>query len=244
MTDLLIDVGNSGVKWALLDASELEVKRYRSDSGRLAQELWRAAGSDVPVWVSSVAGEEADRVLRAALAQVGFSNTHFCSTPERECGLVNSYSDPHRLGVDRWLAMLGAWCRERGPLMVVDAGSALTCDLVSDAGQHLGGYILPGPAMMESSLLAGTSRIRYDEANEPSLEAGRDTAACVSAGVWSAALGAIASIRERYPRYRVIVTGGDAPTLRALGLQGEWHPNLVLQGLAERAGRADPEEMT
>ena len=244
MTDLLIDVGNSGVKWALLDASELEVKRYRSDSGSLAQELWRAVGSDVPVWVSSVAGEEADRVMRAALIQVGFSQTHFCSTPERECGLVNSYSDPHRLGVDRWLAMLGAWCREQGPFMVVDAGSALTCDLVSGAGEHLGGYILPGPAMMESSLLAGTSRIRYDEAKEPSLTAGRDTAACVTAGVWSAALGAIASIRERYPQYKVIVTGGDAPALMALGLQGEWHPNLVLQGLAERACRADPKDMT
>lgn len=247
MRGVVIDVGNSAIKWALLDGAELDPYRFVPDSldrRAVSDEIWRSAGSDVPVWVSSVAGDQTDGVLQAALTEAGFSQVQFCAAPAREDGLVNSYPEPERMGVDRWFAMLGAWCSAQGPLLVVDAGSALTCDLVAGDGRHLGGYILPGLDMMESSLQAQTQRVRYDDKTAPSLAPGNTTAACVVAGILCAAVGAIAEVRRRHLEHSLILTGGDAATLMALGIAGEWRPNLVLEGLARRARRDGFEVVT
>ena len=240
MNGVVIDIGNSAAKWAVLTDQELTVSRHdvRGQTWlELARQIAQAVDGEAPVWVSSVADARANGSLQEALAEAGLSRVEFCRAQAREGGLLNSYADPDRMGVDRWLAMLGAWCSDPGPLLVIDAGSALTCDLVAGDGQHLGGYILPGPGMMESSLLSQTQGIRYEARELPSLEPGCSTAACVGSGIWAAAVGAVNEVHQRYGGHKVILTGGDAGTLMALGVSGDWRPNLVLEGLAERARR-------
>ena len=81
----------------------------------------------------------------------------FASSTDTAAGVRNGYSNPAQLGVDRWLAVIGAFHRHRDACCVVDAGTALTIDGVDATGQHLGGFIVPGPRLMVESLLTGTS---------------------------------------------------------------------------------------
>jgi type III pantothenate kinase len=69
----------------------------------------------------------------------------------------NAYAQPELLGVDRWLAAIGAWSLRRTACCIVDVGTATTIDVLDDAGLHLGGFIVPGPRLMVQALHSGTS---------------------------------------------------------------------------------------
>jgi type III pantothenate kinase len=147
------------------------------------------------------------------------------------------------MGVDRWLAMLGARRRTGERLCVVDAGSALTIDLVDASGQHEGGYIIPGPALMERALLLDTDRVRFDEDTGYALTPGVSTAEAVRHGIALAQAGAVALALEQ--------AGGDAPELffcgggarelmRLLERAGTFAPDLVFEGLEVMAAGINP----
>ena len=140
------------------------------------------------------------------------------------------------------MAMLGARTRYRGNLCVIDAGSAVTIDLVSADGQHAGGYILPGPTLMERALLLDTDRVRFEEDLVYNLTPGRSTAEAVRHGVALALVGAVelALARLGDPDVQLVFSGGAGEVLMdLLGRGGRWHPDLVFDGLeimaAERA---------
>ncbi len=82
-------------------------------------------------------------------------------------GVVNGYADPSLLGVDRWLAVIGAYQRVQGACVVADIGTAATVDVVAADGRHRGGYIVPGPQLMVASLLRGTSDLAEFRAISP-----------------------------------------------------------------------------
>ena len=145
--------------------------------------------------------------------------------------LINAYPKPQQLGVDRWLAMLAARAGNRGPVCVIDAGTAITIDLVSASGQHEGGYILPGVELMRRALTNETGRIQVPELASPMTQAGTDSVACVSAGIWHAALGGVQSVLAEHPEHAPLLTGGSADALLELGLNAESRPDLVLEGL-------------
>jgi hypothetical protein len=86
------------------------------------------------------------------------------ATSAQAHGVRIAYSDPARLGVDRFLALIGAHALHAGPKLIVDAGTAVTYDLLLADGSHLGGLILPGIALMRDSVLAGTQIPRYEPA--------------------------------------------------------------------------------
>jgi len=121
-------------------------------------------------------------------------------------------------------------------LLVFVAPPELTCDVVAASGQHLGGYIMPGSQLIELALRRDTKRIRYDDSQPVTLDAGNTTAACVSSGIWMALVGAISALQQRYPDHRSILTGGDGQALIDLGIAAEWRPHLVLEGLQLTAG--------
>lgn len=240
MTAVLVDIGNTAIKWSLLGQIEAGVRRCERSPEALLVQLAELSVPPLPVVIASVAGTEFEAVLAETLRGAGYLSVEFCSTPAEESGLVNSYPEPGRMGVDRWFAMLGVWQRGPGPWLVIDAGSAITCDLITSDGLHMGGYILPGPKLMEQALQRDTQRVRYRERVSPHLEPGRDTADCVVAGVWSAGVGAILQLVQKFPNHQVVITGGDAETLLSLGVPGEHQPDLVLQGLACRARQQSP----
>ena len=239
MSKLLIDVGNSAAKWAIFDGHTLNSNRHSGNFSELAEVLWLAAADAKAVWVASVRGESSDQSLVAELQAVGFSKVHLCGSAQHEDGLLNSYTEPSRMGVDRWFAMLGARAFKPGPLLVIDVGSAVTCDLVAADGRHLGGYIFPGPALMEAALQSSTQLVRYTDSLEPTVEPGQSTAECVISGISVAVVGAIGEIGAQYPDHQIIFTGGGAAGLNAAGIVGDWRPDLVLEGLLRRAQGTD-----
>ncbi len=226
---LLLDVGNTAIKWRLADGNGLlETGGSASDLVALAAALeeqeWALAG------IASVAGDAADAELRAELTQRSAAPVHMAITAPSAPGLVNSYAEPESMGVDRWLAMLAARSRNTGPACVIDAGTAVTIDLISVEGKHQGGYIMPGVDLQIRALTVDTGRIQVDK-RETTMMPGITTDACVGAGVWRATMGAVRSVCEDYPDHHAMVTGGLAATMLELGLKATHYPDLVMEGL-------------
>ena len=153
---LLLDVGNSRVKWAWSSAEGLvgtghAGHRSHDLGGALAKAL---EGAPVPdeVRVANVAGPAASALVAEVVrGQFGISPV-FARSRDTAYGIRNGYSDPGQLGVDRWLAMCAAWQKFPGPLCVVDAGTAVTVDIIAADGLHSGGLIVPGAALMVAAL--------------------------------------------------------------------------------------------
>lgn len=242
MNPILVDVGNSAIKWCeLVDirGGRLgEVQRCDASAEALPVALERAGLMGRDVHVSSVAGQIFDDELRAALAATADARVRMARATATACGLTNSYSEPEKMGVDRWLAMIAAKLGCDQPIIVVDAGTALTIDLVDADGRHTGGYIVPGITLMDQALTRETGRVRHEGRPEPSASPGRSTAECVNGGIWTAAIGSVQWVIDQHPDHQLVVTGGDGQALMALGLKGEWRPNLVLEGLMRVASAA------
>src|SRR5665811_873452 len=114
------------------------------------------------VWVSNVAGEEVARHIRNI--KVGQSASfNFIVAREMQCGVRNGYSNAGQLGSDRWAALIAAWHLVRGKCLVVNCGTAITIDTLSEEGKFLGGLILPGVDLMRRSLVAATSQLRLEQ---------------------------------------------------------------------------------
>lgn len=154
---LLIDIGNSRVKWAFgladsfVASGELRLDAY-PDLGVILQ----AGQSPEEIRISNVAGAEVGaRVARILEGRFGIKPV-FARSAASGAGVRTAYSDPGQLGIDRWLAVCAAFSRYQSALCVVDAGTATTLDLVSANGEHQGGVILPGLELMQSTLLSET----------------------------------------------------------------------------------------
>lgn len=232
---LQLDVGNSSAKWRICRDSEI-VNRgtYRHGDSAAFDQLLCVAEKPAQIWVSSVAGPELEATLQEQLQRRWGVQPWFARTQARCGDLVNSYIEPGRMGVDRWLAMIGARMRCPDRLCLVDAGSALTIDLVAASGKHEGGYIIPGPALMERALLLDTDRVRFDENVDYSLRPGASTAEAVRHGTALAQAGAVAlALRQAgNPEPALFFCGGAGKTLQQLlGHGGDYAPDLVFEGL-------------
>ena len=227
---LLIDVGNTAIKWRLANTGGLldaggSVSDVSSLCKAIETENWGIAG------LASVASDSADSELIVALTASGAMAVHRATAQATCLGLVSSYAEPERMGVDRWLAMLAAHVHNEGALCVIDAGTAVTVDLVSTEGAHDGGYILPGADLMRRALSSETDRIQVGALEAPTIGPGNHTQACVTAGSWRAVMGAVQSIMAEYPKHRALLTGGAADALQDLGLAATHSPDLVMEGL-------------
>lgn len=233
---LQLDVGNSSVKWRLLVEGEVRDRgRFAQDDAPAKSRLLEMLDGDAEVWVASVAGPAFESEFSALVEQALAIKPWFARSIAHSGGVANSYAEPARMGVDRWLAMLGARQRSRERLCVIDAGSALTIDLVSAAGGHEGGYIIPGPALMERALLLDTDRVRFEEDVSYALDPGSSTAEAVRHGIALAQVGAVATALEQGSGQppALFFCGGAGETLMRLLARGGTHaPDLVFEGLA------------
>jgi type III pantothenate kinase len=254
MTTLLVDVGNSRLKWACHVNGGLGETRALAHRGEPDAELFERAWADmVPptrVVVSNVAGRHA----RDALHEWGCKRwgiaPEFPIAASAACGVINGYSEPGRLGIDRWAALLAAYRRYGGPLAVVDCGTAITVDAIARDGHHRGGLIAPGCTLMHRSLDAGTEGIGPTGRNASgSLTLGVDTPSGVACGVLHGAVGFIEQALATAERVlgevpQVVITGGDAATLIPFLTTSHPHePELVLAGLALLAEDRITEDM-
>jgi len=237
---LLLDIGNTRLKWAVADRGTLgQSSAVLHDGDPLAQlEALPILPVD-SIWVADVThASEHNEALRAALAARYQQPVHLAASEVQWQGLHNAYTEPRRLGIDRWLAMIAAWQANRGAACVIDAGTALTADVIATDGVHQGGLIAAGLRTQQAAVL-GATRFATRDQQQPYLEAlGYDTETCVRQGALLACLGAIdRAARAAGPGARLLITGGDAPTLRPL-LSGVWQfrPLLVLEGLLALSG--------
>ena len=232
---LLLDVGNSRLKWQL-----------RRQGSVVARGLGELAGADpltdfppaAPVKAIAISAVTADEVLAPLLRHLErrFSVEPRCYWAEAgRGGLRNAYEDLRRMGADRWHGMYGAWLRHRSGFVVVDAGSAVTLDYVDAGGQHLGGFILPGQGMMLRSLRRDVARVVFKPGEVLDDTPGKSTSECVNHGLAWLLAGLVERIQrdaESLGLTDVIVTGGDAPRWLALGLRARHCADLVFDGLA------------
>jgi type III pantothenate kinase len=163
------------------------------------------------------------------------------SSPQA-AGVSNGYDHPERLGVDRWLALLGAYHSVKGSVCVADCGTAITVDVVDGEGRHQGGVIAPGLALMRRALAVATDGAVAGGGSFRGVFA-RETEAAVQGGTVNAAAGLIEKLMAESGRVLdtqpfLILTGGDAaPVAECLRLPHEIAPLLVLQGLWLIAGK-------
>ena len=251
MTELLVDVGNTRVKWASVDEQGRLAPQQAAGHANWTVDDWERALFATPgiarVAAASVAGPASRRALLEAAERRGVTDVRFVTSTADACGVRNAYHDPSLLGVDRWAAVVGAY-HLRGACCVVDVGTAATVDAVDAGGQHLGGFIVPGPQLMVRSLLTQTSDLAAHTA--ASCE-GRTTdfADNTREAIERGCRVALASLVDRAhadleratgTRAALLITGGAAPDVLPYVLARVEHvPELVLHGVA-RLARAGP----
>jgi len=253
MVTLLLDVGNTRVKWARVRSGLYEfsgaMPLQSLSVDVFLQQVWPDVDKPELVVMSSVGDNEWVKMLRFNISNAWPSKVVEVVSESSRDHLRNGYSQPQRLGTDRWCALLGAWNASHEAVCVVDAGTALTMDVINHGGEHLGGLIVPGLAMMRQCLTAGTAKLGAQllqdgqETDATSIGLlGRNTSQGVAGGaLWTLAAG-VERLREQAfdlvgGSMRCVITGGDAQQLLPL-LSGEWQwtPDLVLRGLLSYTG--------
>jgi type III pantothenate kinase len=260
---LLLDIGNTRVKWAWLE--EFGLAASSAAAHDTTHRAWQSEIEDDGrqphrIVVSNVAGSAVRDVV------VDWARGHFEVVPQmlvaeaEACGVRNAYAKPEMLGIDRWLALIAARRASPRPTCILNAGTAFTVDAMDGDGRHLGGFILPGLQLMAESLAsigAETGLPTRSLADPFAVDLGGD-AAMSSANPWAhadvppppgplallAATGdrAIRSLAERTgAEPRVVLTGGDSAAIAPLlARPPALVPDLVMTGLAlvatERCG--------
>jgi type III pantothenate kinase len=234
---LLIDAGNTRVKWKLVSGSNhLARSQGNLTDGELFNELHEYAPLLTRVAVSAVISEQARAHLESVVREFTSAPVEFYWAEAERNGLKNAYQVPGTMGADRWHGLYAAWSTGGGGVAIVDAGSAVTVDFLAADGQHRGGYIIPGSAMMLRSLRQDAARIGFQEYQGASPDPGKSTTECVHHGLgwlWQGMIQRLRADCRRSGLRRIILTGGDAPVLHSLGLDAELRPDLVFEGVAQ-----------
>jgi type III pantothenate kinase len=239
--NLLLDLGNTRLKWAWHDGGALGVRgavAHGEDEwlARLRR-AWRDAAAPEQAWLAAVGPEPVAAAIVSLLNSVwpGLAVQRVIS-PAAGAGVVNAYAEPARLGVDRFLAMIGARGMLDTAVVVAGCGTALAIDLLDAEGHHHGGVIAPSPSRMREAVLNSTARVNPHTMTAPGA-LGRSTAAGLESGCWLAAAALIDRIVDdaalqlgRLPQ--LLMHGGDAAQIATLlRHRPRVVPELVLAGL-------------
>ena len=160
MKILAIDAGNTRVKWGVHDGTQWVSQGAvrTAESARLRDTLPAAER----IVIANVAGEGVRESLTAALCAIGAEPRWVVSKAE-QCGVRSSYAEPSRLGPDRWAALIAARHLHEGACIVVNAGTTMTVDALSADSIFLGGFIVPGYALMRETLAGNTAHLALRE---------------------------------------------------------------------------------
>ncbi len=246
MTALLLDIGNTRVKWGVLEDGQIRRTGHISQA-RIRENGLQVITTRLPrrvdtVFASNVAGASFATRLSGVVGAHCNCDVRFAHTERKGWGVTNAYTQPRRMGVDRWVAMVGAWSRLQSACLVVDAGTAITLDAIDDNGNHLGGQIIAGVGTMTDALAAATSDIPKVRPAPARADAdlcmfARNTAAAVREGAQNAVAGAvdraIRTLQSNAYDAKIVLTGGDASRILNALVEAPVHrPHLVLEGLA------------
>lgn len=244
---LLIDAGNSRIKWALVSGEDWlcsgTVPAMLADS--LAREITdqiarQKPGTGLPdirqIWASNVAGESCAGHIRSIGTETSVQ-PHFITAGDMQCGVRNGYAEPSQLGSDRWAALIAAWHLVQRACLVVDSGTATTIDALSAQGEFIGGLILPGFELMQHSLAVAANQLKPAPGKYRLFP--QNSADALYSGAIQASCGAIERQYNLLDDHHapLLLSGGAARVLlphleqRRFGAAPCVVDNLVLQGL-------------
>ena len=244
---LALDAGNSNITIGVFDGAQL-VRHWRlrtvhdqtSDEwGILLRNLFNLGGLQLDhvtgMIVASVV-PPLDSTL-ASMSRQYFDREAMFVTSATDTGLVIRYDNPREVGADRIVNSVAALKKYGGPCVVVDLGTAITFDAVSDKGEYLGGLICPGIGMSVQGLFTKTARLPLVDFLQPEKVIGTNTVTSMQSGLYYGAIGMIDGILERLvgelgPTTRCIATGGQAELIvRASRFIRDVDADLTLEGL-------------
>ena len=231
---LLVDTGNTRTKWRVLNEVFHVVSSGCVMNEKLTSELINESFEALnlkSVYVSNVGKESLFYLFEDFARRLGVLMKRSESQP-RMLNVRLGYEDVSRLGVDRALALVGAF--DGQGVLVIDAGSAITADILNNKGQHLGGYIIAGLDMTRKLLISKTAKVGV-MADIGSDQPGLSTSECVNNGVtimFKSLISSLIDMAELNGVSRYLVTGGDAEVFRWWsGDRLVVCENLVLDGL-------------
>lgn len=225
---LLLDIGNTRIKYRVDDGPVTAIAHDGDPDSALA----RVARGAAHLAVVDVTG--------AAARSLAGRDARILTPTATACGVVNAYPEPARLGADRWAALIGAHSLAPRACCVIDAGSAITADVLTADGRHLGGWIAPGIGLAIDALARGTRHARSASAGAAGSAPATDTADAIRRGAALALAGFAVRALEAAARALgddpdVLVCGGDAAVV-ADAVGGRIVDDLVLCGLAVWVG--------
>lgn len=232
---LAIDIGNSFAKWKAWKDDGFFVKgKFEYETG--IQNITNTLRENIPdeIIYADVCDSGLDKLLKEAYP---FAQLKQIKTVKECLGVTNSYSQPERLGIDRWLALIEVFHLEKNKACcIIDFGTAATLDVINKEGQHLGGHIVPGLRMLRKTLPKYTGKVRFEAENSFELGYGTSTVEAVEKGSLSMLLAwarvEIEKFKHSYPEGAVYVTGGTVPQLiNNLPVGVIPHEDIVLDAL-------------
>ena len=237
--NLVIDAGNSRVKWGWHDGvawksvSTVSLIEFAA-GGHDINPFATTHADPANIVISNVAGDGAHELLVNWTGIFDAEPRWVKGLPE-QCGVRNMYERPEQLGPDRWAALIAARALEKGACLVVNAGTATTVDLLSADGVFLGGLILPGVELMRFVLHEHTGKLPIQEGGF--VRTPRNTLDAIETGCRHAQAGAVERMfRVAGAGTQCIISGGAGPALiERLDIPCRYFENLVLEGLSHIA---------
>lgn len=244
---LTIDAGNTRTKWAIFNAHG-EILQTGACLNASFNSTSLSLETVSSVFISNVAGEAHAETMQAIFIAHNLQ-PQWLKSAAQCCDVINHYTQPETLGTDRWAALIAAWHMKHVSCVVVNAGTAVTIDaLVPHASNHdlaefLGGMILPGLNLMQSSLGNATAQLGYDAhpVNFSASAFNLCTADAMRNGALNAICGAIrhmlSEVAEKHQTMPLIMlSGGNAEVIKKhlsdiVTNQVLIVDNLVLNGL-------------
>lgn len=235
---MLFDVGNTRIKAAISNhGREL---RSLPDCGTHQSEFpstWSGIETPEAIFIASVAAEAPCERIAAWAESSWHLKAHRVKVKQNVGGMRTAYKNPAQLGVDRWLAALGAYqLADQQAVCVIDAGTALTVDVVDKSGLHRGGLIAPGFNLMIESLTKNTERLELENISVPDIFA-LDTESAISLGCADYVTGMLNRVAKRLKTLNLnvnawFITGGQGAFVSDLSeMDLSVVPDLVLQGI-------------
>jgi pantothenate kinase type III len=225
---LLIDIGNTRIKWqyrddeTILNSDSMMVEDFMGINFSDLQSVKKVLISNVNHAVVLDKIKDSIAIFDCPIVEAKSQSNHV---------LINDYTDTLTLGVDRWLTALGAWKKHQKPLLVINAGTAITIDLIdldSQEKPHFkGGMILPGVAISLAILNDSTNLIDVEigTTKYPSL----NTTDAVATGIFTSIQGAVNLVCKNLPStLPILLTGGDAVLIYEQS-DDEWKSRIKLE---------------
>jgi len=244
---LVIDVGNTNTVLGVYEGQNLRAqwrlstdRRQTADEyGILIRNLFALEGVE-PCQVDALMVASVVPPLNSVLEEVAAKYFHLRAVflgPGTRTGMAIHYDNPQEVGADRIADGVAAFEKYGGPCVVVDFGTAITFDAISEKGEYLGGVIAPGIGISAEALFQQAARLPRVEIREPSRVIGTNTVGSMQSGLFYGTVGLVDGILDRLcavlgAKTKVVATGGQASLVAAASkYKPPVDPSLTLDGL-------------